>query len=65
MKINPSRKDILSIIYIRTIMELKITYDEKGRVTDFGGMSMTMKMIYNRCVGIEKYLLNTKAHKAL
>ena len=65
MRMNPSRKDILSLIYIRTILELKITYDDKGRVKDFGGLSTTMKMIYNRCVDIEKYLFNNKSHRPI
>jgi hypothetical protein len=64
MKLNPSRKDILALIFIRTIVELEITYDN-GMVIDWGRMSTTMKIIYNRIVDIEKFLFKSKEMRPL
>ena len=56
MKLNPSRNNILSLIYIRTILELEITYSENGFITDSGRLTTTMMVVYNRIVSLEKTL---------
>ena len=55
-KLNPSRNDILSLIYMRTILELDITYSEDGTIIDIGRLTTTMMIIYNRIVTLEKML---------
>lgn len=65
MKINPSKKDIISLVAMRTIMELEIKYTDQGRIESFGRLTADMRIIYTRIVSIEKQLFNSKQTRPL
>jgi len=53
----PSHKDIMFLIYMRTILELCVRYDDNGNVKEHV-LTPTAWGIYNRIAGIEKCIYN-------